>query len=284
MRGSNRTIRLGGRSTSWRLLGTLVAITGLILTAPASQGLTIKAPYVHVVQTKLDWLQAKTGCAKVRSSTPAFRPVSGNISWTGSASVGRCGGVLSKAFTDNLAESEGASELSIAVRVPAGSATHTTFNVTWNLTVSGGIGTLTTGPCYDPLPSNTSGSYECVAVEYASLIGGAWLVDLTNGTVTLASNAPVASGVAVETVNYTLCSPNCTSYPFSFKTGSAFSGLQTDTFTINATTNHADRYDLVTYVGGWAAAELDGFSGRASAFVNMGTSGNGAQLVSIMET
>jgi hypothetical protein len=284
MRGIDARPQRPNRSTPWWLLGAFLAVCGIVLIAPATTGVTYSPPYTHVQQSKLDWLKETTGCAKQSSTAPKFDPTTGNVSWKGSASAGRCHGKLSKAFTDDLGEAEGASEVSIPVRVPLGTATPTTFNVTWNLTASGNIGALRTSPCADPLPANTTGSYECVGAEYASLLGGAWLVDLTDGSVTMASNDPIVTGVAIESLNYTLCSPNCTSYHFSFKTGTAFSGPQSDTFTINATTNHADRYDLVTYVGGWVAVELDGYTGNASAFVNMGSSGNGAQLVSIVET
>jgi len=198
--------------------------------------------------------------------------------------VGGCTGKLRKALTDNIAQAEGATEVSIPVRTPFGVATLTTFNVTWNISATGNIALRTTSPCIDPLPANTSGTYQCVATAISSLIGNAWLVDLTNGSVTMASNAPIVSGVATEVLNYTSCSPNCTSYHFLFSSGAPFSGPQSDTFTIAATTNHAHKYAIVTYVGGWAAAELVGYLGHGTAFVNMGSGGNGARLVSIVET
>lgn len=269
---------------AWLALAALAAVTVVVCAAPATMGLTYTPPYAHVQQTKFDWLRSTSGCASQKSTDPMFNPLTGNATWKGKVTVGACAGKLRKAITDSIGQAEGASELSIPVRSPLGAARLTSFNVTWNITASGNIGILTSSPCIDPLPANSSGTYECVATAISSLIGDAWLVDLTNGSLTMASNAPIVSGIATEVLNYTFCSPNCTSFNFGSTSGAAFSGPQTDTFTINATMNHAHKYAIITYVGGWAAAELSGYRGHANAFVNMATAGNGAQLVSIVES
>lgn len=272
------------RSRTVWTFGVLVAVTGLMLTAPATIGLTYTPPYSHVQKVAFDWLSTTSGCATQKNTAPTFTPLTGNASWRGKVLVGSCGSQFRKALTDNVAEAEGATELLIPVRAPLGAATSTTFNVTWNITAAGNIGLLTTSPCFDPLPANTSGTYECLAVAIASLIGDAWLIDLTNGTMTLATINPISSGVAYELLNYTTCNPNCTSFAFPFSSGRPFSGPQSDTFTIDAKTNHAHRYAIVTYIGGWAGAELIGYTGHATAFVDMANGGNGAKLVSIVET
>jgi hypothetical protein len=284
MGASDPRFRRAKRSTTWRGIGALATVFGLVLVAPATTALTYRAPYAHVEQVKLDWLRSATGCASRSGSMPTFNGATGNFSWRGKTSVGYCTSHLHRALTDNVAESEGASELSVPVRAPSRGVSPVTIDVTWNLTAAGSISIHPTGPCIDPLAANTSGSYFCYAIAQASLMGGAWLVDLTNGSVTTASNQPIVSGVGYEYLNYTSCSPNCTSFAFGFKSGAPFSGLQSDTFVINATMNSAHKYALVTYVGGFAGVELDGYAGHARASVNIGTAGNGAQLVSIVET
>jgi hypothetical protein len=284
MRDSWNLRRRPHRPRLWWVVSGLVATSALLLAAPASMAISYAPPYAHVQEAKYDWLRTTSGCASQKSTIPSFDPRTGNESWKGKVSVGACASAFRKALTDNVAEAEGATELSIPVRPPAGTATPATFTVTWNLTASGNIGLSLKSGCLDPMPAGTSGSYECVATALSELIGNAWLVDLTNGTVTAASNSPVTSGIGTEQLNYTFCSPNCASFTFAFTTGAAFSGPQSDSFTINATLDHTHRYAIVTYLGGWAAAELDGYAGHASAYVNLATGGNGAQLVSVVES
>ncbi len=284
MSETEATRRRAGRSSTWWALGALAALSAVVVTAPASMAQTYTPPYAHVQETKYDFLRSVTGCARETSGSPTYSAPTGNETWWGKTAAGTCSASAQKAILESLAEAEGATELAIPVTAPSGRSTPTTFNVTWNITASGAIGAFKVGACVDPLTAGTSGSYECTAAAIAELIGGAWLVDLTTGNVTLASNQPIVSGIGYEKVNYTICTPNCTSYSFPFRSGAAFSGPQTDTFTINSTTDHADRYAIVTFVGGLVIAGLEGYTGHVAASVNIGTHGNGAQLVSIVES
>lgn len=276
-------IRSSRPRAAW-VVGSAAVLVALTLLAPMASAHTYRAPYLKFKETSFGWLRQVSGCATARSSTPTFSGSTGVGLWGGRASASSCNGSLGSVVSSNLGEAAGAAQVAVAIHVPSGTARSTTIAVTWNFSASGAAKLTITRPCPTPVLVNGTGTSVCVAQAVAMVIGNAWLVDLTNGSVASSYNFPISLGQYNTSENTTTCNPNCTSGTYAYAGGAAFSGPQTATFDISAITDSAHRYTLVTYLGGTVFTEIQGFGGHANGFVNLNTGGNHYQLVSIIIT
>jgi hypothetical protein len=250
---------------------------------------TYRAPYHHVLVTPQNDIIELSGCGKTVGKTATFSPLTGIGHWAGSAKATSCKGPVGNAVAQSVALIQDAVQVSIPVRVPLGSAHAVNFNITWNVTAAGNYTLSYAGVCPVAVYNATRGygSSNCIAESITQVIGFAWLVDLTTGAITYPNAFGGSGQYAYSYVeNYSYCSSasSCTYYNYSYHTpNTSFSGSTLVTYGINATTNSADRYAIVTYVGGDVVDEMATYTGTATGFINMGTLGNGYTLVSIVE-
>jgi hypothetical protein len=273
---TKRMSRSGGWIVAW-----VVTVAILMLAAPLTEARTYRAPYAHYLATGYGVVRQVSGCANEKSSKPTFNGHNGIGFWSGHASAKTCAGGLQSNVTSSVGASGGGAEVAIGIHMPAGLARITTIAVTWNFSASGTANLTINRPCPIPVLVNGTGTSICVAQAVAMIVGDAWLVDLTNGSVVYAYNSPISIGQYNTSENTTICNPNCTSGTYSYAGGAAFSGAQSATFTISATTDSAHKYAIVTYLGGTISTEMQGYGGRATGSINMGTGGNEYQLVSV---
>lgn len=293
MEGTRRTPTVALRLRSVWIGGAVAAVALTMLMAPASAAsspnFVYKAPFHKALITPTNDLWEATGCAKATHKLATLHASTGAGGWSGSASAGSCKGPVSKAI-DSYAISQGAVQVTLPVKVPGGSATTTTFNVTWDVTAKGNYSLSYTGSCPLAVYNATLGyGYsQCEAIAISQVIGFTELVDLTTGVITYPTVA--ASGAfaydIVENYSYCYNATNCVwIYNLGYSTGSSsYSGLNVENFSVTAVTNHADKYALETYIGGDLVVEFATYDGHGSAYMNLATGGNGYKLVSVTES
>ncbi|MCI4368808.1 MAG: hypothetical protein L3K09_04515 [Thermoplasmata archaeon] len=291
-----------GKGAGWAVAsGRWVGVVGavlacLIMVTPAASGssasflITYKAPYKGTLITPYNDIIELMGCGKEVAKPATFSAHTGIGHWTGAAKATTCKGSLGKAVAQSTALVQDAVQVSIPVKVPFGRANTITFNVTWNITAMGNYTLSYSGLCPNPVYNATAGyGYtDCYADAITQVIVGAWLVDLTTGQITNPVSYPGYNLYAYKFVqNYSYCynATYCPWYNSSFSTASSsFSGSSVVSFNITAVTNSADKYAIATYVGGDIVEELSTYTGTATGYLNMGTLGNGYNLVSVLET
>ncbi len=292
----NRSERRAGGLGAWWVGGGAALLTCLLMVSSSAAGaataatITYKAPYHHALVTPMNDIIELSGCGKEIGKPATFSTATGFGHWAGSASARSCSGPAGKAIQGSVALVQDAVAVALPVRVPFGHATATSFNVTWNVTALGNYSLVYSGSCPGAVYNATRGyGYSfCIAEAITQTIGYAYLVDMTTGVITYPTGFSGFSGYAYKYVeNYSYCSSasSCTYSNYTYSTPfSSFVGSTLVSYTINATTNSADRYAVVTYVGGDIVDEMQVYTGTAAGFINMGTLGNGYQLVSIVET
>ncbi len=280
-----------GRAGTWGLGGGGAVLVLLMLWTPTAAAgpaaISYSAPYHHALITDTTDYLNETGCAKETARPTVFDPAKGVGSWAGTASARSCKGSIGKSILTSEAVSDRAVMMTIPLKVPAGTATGVTIAVTWNISVKLDASMSYHGTCPAPtVTPNTSFAYtSCVEQYAAEVIGGAYVVDLTTGAVSFPGGlTPTLPGIYDYYDDIVYCSPNCTTFNFSYPGGKAFSGPDTLTWNISMTTDHADQYALATWMGGEVACEISYVTGHSSGYVNMATGGNGFRLVSITET
>ncbi|MCI4330594.1 MAG: hypothetical protein L3K19_01950 [Thermoplasmata archaeon] len=280
---------------AWWASGAIAVFTCLIMVSSTAAGgtvpatVTYHAPYHHALVTPYNDITELSGCGKISGKPAVFSASTGFGHWTGAARASTCTGPAGKASPASYALIQDAVQVSLPVHVPLGSAVTTTFNVTWNLTAMGNYSLVYSGKCPNAVynASRGYGYSQCVAEAISQVIVDATLVDMTTGVVTYPSfftNGPYAYNF-VDNYSYCYNATSCSYYNSSAHTAlSAFSGTTLLHYGITAVTNSADRYAIATYIGGDVVMEMQTYTGVATGYINMGTLGNGYQLVSIVET
>lgn len=272
------------------MLTCLLMISSSAAGAGTAATITYKAPFHHALVTPMNDIVELSGCGKEVGKAATFSTATGFGHWAGSASAHTCTGPAGRSIQGSIALVQDAVAVSLPVRVPFGHAVTTSFNVTWNITAVGNYTLVYSGIC--PVAHYNAtlgyGSSYCSAEAITQTIGYAYLVDMTTGAITYPSGFSGFGPYAYKYVyNDSYCSSatTCSYYNSSYSTPfSAFSGTTTVGYTINATTNSADRYAIVTYVGGDIVDQMQYYTGTATGFINMGTLGNQYQLVSVVES
>lgn len=290
-----------GRTKRWTtgLLtggGAVLACLLMATSAASASGIGYSAPWKKAsVITDADYIAIQQGCYTLSMKNATFAKGSGDATWKAAAAAKSCKGPAGSTVTSEVLVQDAAA-IVLPVRVPTG--THSVvFNVTWNVTAVANYSLKFSGTC--PLAINNASLgftiSTCDAEAITQTIIDAELVDITTGQVVYATSTSPYPAFAYSYVeNESYCySGSCYYYNGSYSypsvtnvsnSAATVSSSVNCVSSLSATTTSADKYAIYTYVGGDVVMEMEGYHGAASGYFNMKTGGNGARLVSIVET
>jgi hypothetical protein len=267
----------------------LVALMALILPVSAAvtpmtvvQTIKITAPYTGSTAS-VSSSSSTSGCGTSTIVTPAF------FHWR--TGLGGLSGAASSHSCASSPSGYSSTYQSIYATVPLvvlAGMNHIT--ATWSIKVDGG-NSLHIGACTMPSGNSTGNNSfsECFASASASVYAFAYVYDGTNGSYFLTAGNTSWTGVTSSTSYYQYCfSGNCTTYSAGAPGTVSFHGPATWHFRApGLVTTHS--YYLVFAMYGSEYVDEGTYGATmghtfGSAFLNMGTFGDGAKLNSIVIT
>jgi hypothetical protein len=268
-------------------LGTAMVCLIMVASGAASASITYSGPWGKALVTPSNVIVEESGCAKLTGKAATFSKSTGIVRWDGTAMAQSCKSKLGSGLTSNALE-QYASGITYPVRVPVGVHSEM-FNVTWNITSTANYTLSYSGSCPQAVNNTTLGFnlVNCEAEAISQVISYADLVDLTTGAIYYPTTSSGNGAFAYSYVeNESYCySGSCYFYNSSVSTPWSHQSTTTlVSFSINATTTGKDKYAIFTYAGGDIVDEFEIYHGKATGSINMGTGGNQAKLVSIVES
>jgi hypothetical protein len=289
MYGMNAKNLATKRTAAWLATGGGAILTCLLMAAApaAATGLSYTGHWGKGLVTPANVIVESSGCSTVTAKPSTFAVKTGIVHWSGSATTSSCPGKFSQAFTSESVV-QYASALTLPVRVPNGVNT-VSFVVTWNVTSFANYTLNYKGHCPVAQPSGTNFTdVDCQAQSISQVIGSSELIDLTTGTVTYPSFTSGNGAFAYSYVqNFSYCIGPSSCYYSNSSATTPWSSQSTSlnvTQNITATTNSHDKYAIFTYAGGDISQTFEVYRGTATGTVNLSTGGNGAKLISIVES
>jgi hypothetical protein len=265
----------------------VVALTVLLAPVTAAHRSVIYSAPFSKAAVQIPNYTSTYGCSKLSAKTMHFSLATGTGTWASTASAHWCAKTLGM-VNQGYAGSSGQTIIDVPVKAFAGTATHTTVAVTWSIHGSAAA-TLGYGgvACPPAVVNNTSGNgfTYCSLSSGAGVVGWAYLIDRTNGSIVYPGNYPTLLNLYDYTYNDTYCySFVCYTYNNSGNSPTtSWSGTSTQTWWINATLNHSHQYIVETYVYAYVYAGVY-VAPKCSAAANLVLAGgtNGVKLVSIV--
>jgi hypothetical protein len=257
----------GGRSGSRLVAGGLLA--ALLVAAsslPTADGTTVRPPFPGAVHWDVT-NRVVAGCGHIRGGGLYYNNRNGTGHTLVVGLVHDCSPSRGVAGANSTASYSGYLYLDLPISPMPGVATRTSVTVAWSFATHLNGSLIKPGACpptsLNPLSGN--GSSVCLLAASASINAGAYVVDLTNGSVYYPSNGWAGLWSEMYQYNYTLCALFlCSSLNYSYANSSLGSSPTAPTFFINGSFDHSHRYEIVTYVYCAALSEIFGF-GRGQA-------------------
>lgn len=267
------------RAPAAGLLG-LVALVGLLV----GSGLPVGASSVRAdhhapfgrATASTTLLRVLTGCGRLSAARLTWKLKTGVGHGAENASARRCPGGPGPNGTNSTGAAESYLYLTIPVRAPPGSNVPSSLEVNW--TIDAGLtATLPRRATGCPAPrlngTTGNGSQLCFLGAWAGVELGGYLTDLSNGSVFYPSNFWAGLWAEAYDYNFTSCIAFvCGNLAFSYSNASANAGPVLPTLWINATLDHAHRYQLVTFLYTSLSTQLLGYrAGVANASLDLAT-------------
>ncbi|MCI4366997.1 MAG: hypothetical protein L3K08_04515 [Thermoplasmata archaeon] len=281
-------------------LGAIGAVLIMILSPLAAAGAA------HPAASKTSWVPnygwSSSGCGKVVSPKPIFKPGTLVGKWSGSASASSCSKPVSGIGTSSYDSASGGMEVFLPVTL---SGATSGVNVTWNLLVAYDTKAATFNAASCPLVRSGNYSYyytylsswvnttdwysDCSASASADIYGSAYIYDVTSGASYYPSNYWSGAYKSYDAYNDSSASLTTYSNPadwannysysssYGYRNGGAGSGVigasNSPTWFINSTFSSTDRYVVVAQISNSVSASIYGLKGAGattSAAINAG--------------
>jgi hypothetical protein len=286
MRSSERSRPRGLRAWSrWTVLG--IAVASLALTVPAlgtSALATSNLAIVGRITVQSTQTIHTSGCHHLLAPPPRFHRASDLVTWKAAAAASDCTKVFQGPGLMDEASEAVTVALTLPVRTLAGSAVNTTVQLQWNISATGNISTVITGPCPTALlnASSGDGSQFCEIAAYAGFQVDAYLYDTTNGSSIYGTASPGLLQVYTDTTNSTYCYDFfCTSSNSTLSTpGPVLQTPFTDRIDLVGLLDHHHHYVVVTTLTAFVQTLITGYTShaRATAALDLRNGGLGASV------
>jgi hypothetical protein len=253
-----------GRLVAFGLLTTLLFVSpGLAATSPLTT--VVKAPYSGAVVTNATG-RTHVACATARSPVPTYWNAStGSGGFKIRATATNCGSSSSANYSDVIAYTS----VRIPIRLPTGNGG---IGVRWSYWMEGrqylSIQNITSNTSC----SKNSSVGPCVGESLVLFDASALLLDLTNNSTYYSTSGLGIYRWIEDYFDSTAGCYSCVSGPHMLNRTFVYA------FNITGLFNSSHRYEIWTWIRGEVTAEIDGWTGSATASFNMATLGHGYTL------